>query len=196
MMTKRTAVVALYDSNAEAVTAVKALRNGGVDMKKLSIVGRDYHTDEHVVGYYNAWDRMICWGKAGAFWGGIWGLLFGSAFFSVPGVGPLMTARPLVAWILGTLEGAIVVGGLSALGAGIYSLGIPKNSVLQYDAAMQTGKFVVIAYASQHELTEAQKIMRHFAPEPLRQLQPVRANAAPRQADGHLVGTRVNGATA
>ena len=50
-------------------------------MKKLSIVGRDYHTDEHVVGYYNTGDRMKVWGKAGAFWGGLWGFLFGSAFF-------------------------------------------------------------------------------------------------------------------
>jgi len=39
-------------------------------MKKLSIVGRDYHTDEHVVGYYNTGDRMKVWGKTGAFWGG------------------------------------------------------------------------------------------------------------------------------
>ena len=44
-------------------------------------IGRDYHTDENVIGYYNAGDRMKYWGKLGAFWGGFWGLLFGSAFF-------------------------------------------------------------------------------------------------------------------
>ena len=38
-------------------------------MNQLSIVGRDYHTEEHVVGYYNAGDRMKYWGKLGAFWG-------------------------------------------------------------------------------------------------------------------------------
>ena len=36
-------------------------------MKKLSIVGKDYHTDEHVVGYYNTGDRMMYWGKLGLF---------------------------------------------------------------------------------------------------------------------------------
>ena len=46
-------------------------------MKKLSILGKDYHTEEHVVGYYKAGDRMKAWGKMGAFWGGMWGLLFG-----------------------------------------------------------------------------------------------------------------------
>lgn len=55
-------------------------------MNKLSIVGKDYHPEEHVVGYYNASDRMAVWGKLGAFWGGFWGLLFGSAMFVIPQV--------------------------------------------------------------------------------------------------------------
>jgi hypothetical protein len=106
-------VVAIYKSHTEAETAVKELQKSGFDMKKLSIVGRDYHTDEQVVGYYNTGDRMQHWGKLGAFWGGIWGLLFGSAFFLIPGVGPLLVAGPLVAWIVGGLEGAVILGGLS-----------------------------------------------------------------------------------
>ena len=56
-------------------------------MKKLSIVGKDYHTEENVVGYYTTGDRMKYWGKLGAFWGGFWGMLFGSAFFWLPGIG-------------------------------------------------------------------------------------------------------------
>jgi len=85
-MTKNNSVVAVFKSHTEAETAVKELQQSGFDMKKLSIVGRDYHTDENVVGYYNNGDRMKYWGKLGAFWGGFWGLLFGSAFFFVPGV--------------------------------------------------------------------------------------------------------------
>jgi hypothetical protein len=77
----------------EAEAAVKELQRGGFDMKKLSVVGKDYHTDEQVVGYYNAGDRMKYWGKMGAFWGGFWGLLFGAAFFWVPGVGPFAHRR-------------------------------------------------------------------------------------------------------
>jgi hypothetical protein len=86
--------MAVFKSHVEAETAVKELQKSGFDMKKLSIIGRDYHTDEHVVGYYNAGDRMKYWGKLGAFWGGFWGLLFGSPFFFVPGVGPLLFAGP------------------------------------------------------------------------------------------------------
>jgi hypothetical protein len=73
MMTKNNSVVAVYASHTDAETAIKELQQAGFDMKKLSIVGRDTHTDEHVVGYYNTGDRMKKWGTLGAFWGGIWG---------------------------------------------------------------------------------------------------------------------------
>ena len=42
-------------------------------------------------------------------------MLFGSAFFAIPGIGPVLVAGPVVAWIVGALEGAVVVGGLSAI---------------------------------------------------------------------------------
>lgn len=178
-MTKNNAVVAIYKSHAEAETAVKDLQQSGFDMKKLSIVGRDYHTDEHVVGYYNTGDRMKHWGKTGAFWGGIWGLLFGSAFFLIPGVGPLLIAGPLVGWIVGALEGAVVVGGLSALGAALYSFGVPKDSVLRYETAIKSGKFVVIAHGSDAETVHAREIIGRTNPEALEEHQPSSANPAP-----------------
>jgi len=166
-MTKNNSVVAIFKSHTGAEAAVKEPQQSGFDLKQLSIVGRDYHTDEHVVGYYNAGDRMKYWGKTGAFWGGIWGLLFGSAFFLIPGVGPLLVAGPLVGWIVGGLEGAVVVGGLSAIGAGLYSLGIPKDSILQYETALKSGKFVVIAHGSAEETTHAREIIKRTNPETL-----------------------------
>jgi len=166
-MNKNNSIVAIYPSHTAAEAAVKELQKSGFDMKKLSIVGRDYHTDEHVIGYYNAGDRMKYWGKMGAFWGGIWGMLFGSAFFLIPGIGPLIVAGPLVAWIVGALEGAVVVGGLSAVGAGLYSLGIPKDSILRYERALKTDKFVLIAHGSANETTRAKEILNGTNPEAL-----------------------------
>jgi hypothetical protein len=45
----------------------------------------------------------MAWGKSGAFWGGLWGMLSGSALFVIPGIGPLLAAGPLVAWIVAAL---------------------------------------------------------------------------------------------
>jgi len=174
-------VVATFKSHVEAETAVKELQRSGFNMQQLSIVGRDYHTDEHVIGYYNAGDRMKAWGKTGAFWGGIWGLLFGSAFFLIPGVGPLLVAGPLVGWIVGGLEGAVIVGGLSALGAGLYSLGIPQDSILQYETDLKSGKYIVIAHGSAEETAHAREIISSVHPEALQEHQPVCAGTTDAQ---------------
>jgi uncharacterized membrane protein len=178
-MTKNNAVVAIYKSHTEAEAAVKELQQSGFDMKKLSIVGRDYHTDEKVVGYYNTGDRMKYWGTIGAFWGGIWGLLFGSAFFLIPGVGPLLLAGPLVSYIVGALEGAVIVGGLSALGAGLYGLGIPKDSIMKYETAVKSGKFVVIAHGSAEETAHAREIINGTKPETVEHHQPLHTKQEP-----------------
>lgn len=165
MTTKNNSIVAIYKSHAEAETAVKELQHSGFDMQKLSIIGRDTHTDEHVVGYYNTGDRMKYWGKIGAFWGWIWACLFGSAFFFIPGIGPLLVAGPVVGWIVGALESAIVVGSVSALGAGLVSMGIPKDSILKYEKALKTDQFVLIAHGTLDEVTHAKEILNRTGPE-------------------------------
>jgi hypothetical protein len=171
-------IVAIYPSHTAAEAAVKELQQSGFDMKKLSIVGRDYHTEQHVVGYYNVGDRMKHWGKIGAFWGWIWGCLFGSAFFFIPGIGPLLIAGPLVGWLVGALESAVVVGGLSALGAGLFGLGIPKDSVLKYETALKTDKFLLLAHGSADEIIHAKEVLNGTNPETLDHHQAMRQRVA------------------
>ena len=108
---------------------------------------------------------MKYWGKLGAFWGGIWGLLVGAAFFAVPGIGPVLVAGPLVAWIAGALEGAVVVGGISAIGAGLCSIGIPRDSIVQYDAALAAGKFLLVLHGTSEEVSKAREAIKTTNPE-------------------------------
>jgi len=158
-MINKNSVVALFAQHTQAEKAVQELQQAGFDMKTLSILGKGYHTEEDVVGYYTACDRMQYWGKNGAFWGGIWGMLFGSALFFVPGIGPLVVAGPVVAWIVAGLEGAVVVGGLSAIGAGLYSIGIPKNSILKYESSLKAGSYLLIVHGTADEVTRAKDIL-------------------------------------
>lgn len=163
-MTNENAIVAVYNDHIQAEQAVDQLKRAGFDMTKLSIVGKDYHTEENVVGYYNAGDRMKHWGKMGAFWGGLWGLLFGAAFFFVPGIGPVLVAGPVAAWIVAALEGAAVVGGLSAIGAGLYSIGIPKDSILRYEVALKADKFLLIAHGTMGDVAKAKETIERTSP--------------------------------
>ena len=166
-MPQNNSAIATYATHADAEAAIKELQRSGFEMKKLSVIGQDFHTSEHVVGFYNLDDRMKAWGKIGAFWGGIWGCLFGSALFMFPGLGPLVVAGPLVGWIVGALEGAVTVGGLSIVGAALYNLGIPKDSIVRYEAELKTGKFVLIAHGPLFETNLAREILHRTAPETL-----------------------------
>jgi uncharacterized membrane protein len=153
-------VVAVFAQHSGAENAVKELKDSRFDVKKLSIVGSDYHSNEDVVGFYNIGDRMKYWGKTGAFWGGLWGMLFGAAFLVIPGIGPIIAAGPIVSWIIGALEGAVMVGGVSALGAGLFSLGIPKDSVVKYETSIKAGKFLLIAHGTADEVQQARNVLQ------------------------------------
>lgn len=159
-MSDTNSAVAVFKNHAKAEEAIRELQKNGFDMKKLSIVGKDYHTDEHVVGYYNAGDRMMYWGSAGALWGGFWSLLFGSAFFAIPGIGPILVAGPMAMWIVGALESAIVVGGFSALGAALASIGIPNNSVLQYETEIKNGRLLLVVHGTSEEVARAKSVLQ------------------------------------
>jgi hypothetical protein len=163
-MSDKNSTVAIYETHDQAEQAVKELQKSGFNMKQLSIVGKGYETENHVIGYYNAGDRMKHWGKNGAFWGGIWGLLFGAAFFLIPGVGPVLVAGPLIVAMVGALEGAAVVGGLGAIGGALFSLGVPKNSIVRYESSLKADKFLLVAHGTAAEVAKAQEILKTTDP--------------------------------
>ena len=156
---KTNSVIALYDTHDQAEDAVRDLQEAGVSMQSLSIAARGEQVEEHVVGYYTTGDRMKYWGKMGAFWGGLWGLLFDSALFAIPGIGPVLLAGPIVSWVVAILEGAAIVGGLSAIGAGLVSIGIPNSSVIEYESALKTDKFLLVVHGTPGAVARAKAVI-------------------------------------
>jgi hypothetical protein len=73
-------------------------------------------------------------------------------------------AGPLVAWIVAGLEGAVEVGALGALGAGLFSIGIPKNSIVKYETAIKTDQFVLVAHGTATEAAKAKDIIETTHP--------------------------------
>jgi hypothetical protein len=158
-MEKTDTVIAVFADHPAAETAVKELTAGGFEMKNLSVVGKGYHTEEKIVGFYNIGDRVKFWGTRGAFWGGFWGLFFGGLFMTVPLVGHVIVLGYLATVAISAVESAILVGGLSALGAALYSIGVPKDSVLQYEAALKADSFLVMAHGTAEEMARAKEIL-------------------------------------
>jgi len=154
------AVVAVYDTHTNAERAVKKLADGNIPMKEISIIGKGYHTDEKVVGFYNTGDRMKFWGKYGAFWGALWGILASGLFMTLPVIGAVVVLGSFAAMVLSGIEGAVVVGGLSALGGALFSIGIPKDTVLQYENALKADEFLILVQGSAAEVERARDILK------------------------------------
>jgi hypothetical protein len=152
-------VVAVFDDHQSADAAVKKLTDAGFEMKHLSVVGKGYHTDEKVIGFYNMGDRVKFWGTRGAFWGGLWGLFFGGLFLTIPVLGHVVVLGYLAATMFSAVESAVLTGGVSALGAVLYSIGIPKDSVVQYETAIKADGFLVMAHGSADEMVRAKSIL-------------------------------------
>ena len=178
-MTNNDAIVAVFAGHREAEAAIRKLDESGLDMKHFSIVGKGYHSEEKVVGFYNTGDRVKFWGQNGAMWGGLWSLLFSGIFLTVPVVGPVMVLGHLAGMVFAAIEGAVVIGGLSALGAALFSLGIPKDSVIEYEEALKADGFLVVAHGPVEEMVRAKSVLATMNPTHLNLHEDVKDMPAP-----------------
>jgi hypothetical protein len=148
-------VVAVYPEHRAAEEAMKKLAKAGIDMKTISIIGKNYQTEETPVGYFNAADRAKVFGKLGGFWGGLFGILFGSLFLFIPVFGHIVVLGPLAAVVVNALEGAVLGGGAAAVVGALTAIGIPKNSVVRYETDIKADKFVVMVHGGAEIMEKA-----------------------------------------
>jgi hypothetical protein len=157
-------IIAVYETQIEAEIGLHALQEAGFDLRKVSIIGREHESGEHVIGYYNMAGRMKYWGARGTFWNSLWKLLAGAAYFFVPGIGGVLIAGPLTVWLVAGLKEA-VVDDLSPLGAGLSAISIPRASISHYESAVKTHRLLLIMYGTTQEILKSKDILRDSRPE-------------------------------
>jgi len=147
--------IAVYPTHDQVEAAIRLLNENGIEMKHLSVIGQNYHSEEQPLGFVTAGDRMLSWGTYGAFWGALWGLLIGSAMIFLPGVGYVFFAG----WFASLLGGAIVGGAAGALGGALAGLGVPKDAVVQYETALKAGSFLLLVHGDDAEVQKAKQLL-------------------------------------
>ncbi len=158
------ASVSICNSHQEAEAAIQTLKKFGFDVRKLSLIGKGYHSEEHPVGFYSTGDKIRAWGSTGAFWGSMWGILMAPAVFLLPPLGMVTMAGPIVSVVISALEGAVLVGGLSAVGAALSQMGVPKDQVILYETALKADKYVLMVHGSDDEVARAKSILAGTQP--------------------------------
>ena len=172
-MTFTHTIVAHFPSHAEAERVVLQLQKEGFDMQKLSIIGKDYQTTEHVRGFLTWKDTAKAGAAGGGYWGsfvgGLFGILAGAGVLFIPGMAPIVIAGPIAGVLAGWLEGTLVGGaGAAAVGglAGALSgLGIPKNEVVKYETKIQAGEFVILVTGSDEDVRQAKRMLDRISHE-------------------------------
>ena len=152
--------VFVFKNHFDAENAIRLLNNSSFNMKHLSVIGKGYHTEEHPIGFYTKGDRIIGWGKFGAFWGAIWGLIFAPAVFLIPGFGVMALAGPVVTALVSALESAVIAGSLTALGSAMLELGVQKDQVIKYEVAIKADQFLLLVHGSNDEIEHAHSVLK------------------------------------
>jgi hypothetical protein len=163
------ATLTVFKSEVDAETAVRKLAQDGYDLGKVSMVGRGVdsavpvgvHVDENVAGSSSA--------TIGVSWDGIRAMLVGSGSFLVPSIGSLIVAGPLLRLIVRSMGTVVGPDKLRAMAAAMNELGIPKSSILRCQAALKSGKVVVIAEGSAMAMILAREVFRRTPVEVIEQ---------------------------
>lgn len=156
-------IIAFFETHAQSEQAVAKLEENGFDMKSISIIAMNLVAVESVKGYYTVADYMKKWALIGAFYGGLWGLLFGATTYSIPFFGPILISGPLTT-ITVALACAVALGIVSALGAALYNIRLSAKHKLKYETEIKAGKYMLLTQGDSKMIDQAREILEFHIP--------------------------------
>lgn len=163
---KNRVLVAEYADEKKAEAVVKRLIDMDYQMDLISILGKVRAVGDDPLGIYHmgVGERMQAWGKQGAFWGGLWGLLAGAAgLFMIPGVGSVAAAGYIVEAMIG--GAAVGIGGmagaaaLSQLAVAFHRAGIPEEKIQALHKAIEEGHYLLMLRGAESEIGQWKEVL-------------------------------------
>ena len=137
-------------------------------MDRLSILGRASDSGDDPLGVYyrSPSDRMVGWGRMGALWGGLLGMLSGAmGLFLIPGLAPLIAAGPIAEALIGAGIGGTAMAGagaISHLGIAVHRMGVPRSEIDNFHERLKNGEYMLMLVVDNSEIEGLRKqITRH-----------------------------------
>jgi hypothetical protein len=149
------AVIAVFDDLETVQRAISKLADEGFPIDRISIVGKDLQSELRVNGFVTMGDIARPSAATGAWVGGLFGLLSGTALLFVPGAGPLIVLGPLASGAVGAAQGALLGGAVGAV------LGhfVAKEKLPKYERLVATGNYLVVIHGMQDDVERARRIL-------------------------------------
>jgi hypothetical protein len=153
------AALTVFDTPLEIAAAIKQVQISGCSTGGLSVVWRDQASPSGISGYYRGKDKMQYWGDFETLWNEIFTILSGWAFFTIPDIGRILVVGPLADWIATALANSAIFGSMSAIGMGLYSVGISRYSIRFCEEALKDGKCILLLNGPAQEVKKARQII-------------------------------------
>jgi hypothetical protein len=148
-------VVAAYDTVDAATRAIEQLVKAGFPPNRVSVIGQGLQSEVQLNGFVTTGDIAKTGAAAGAWVGGLFGLLSGVAALFIPGVGPVLAIGPLASTVVGAAEGAVGAGVLSTI-VGYF---VSKKHIPKYTEYLRAGKSLVVVHGSPDDVQRAKQIL-------------------------------------
>ncbi|HHU76098.1 MAG TPA: hypothetical protein GXZ24_04285 [Firmicutes bacterium] len=159
------AVVGVFRSEERAREAINELKRQGFDEREISLIARDHRQEGGgkdtggdgdqglTMGEQNVGDGALTGGAIG----GIAGLLAGAGALLIPGVGPIVAAGPLAAFLTGIVGGGLV--------GSLVDFGIPEESGRHLEERVKQGDILVTLKANEDETSKVSSVLKRFGAE-------------------------------
>jgi len=152
---KNTAVFGIYPDRVAAEEAVSNLRSAGFRSTDISVLlpenpgTKDFAHEKHT----KAPEGAATGGFAGGLAGGVLGWLTGIGALTIPGLGPLIAAGPIVA----ALAGAGAFGALGGIMGAMAGIGIPEYEARRYEGRIREGGVLLSVHCDTREWVKRAK---------------------------------------
>jgi hypothetical protein len=155
------AVIGIVNSLAATETIVDRLRVAGFTGDNISVLmpdksGTKDFAHEHAT---KAPEGTTAGVGIGGLAGGTVGYLAGIGALTIPGIGPLVAAGPIMA----ALSGAAVGGAVGGITGALIGMGIPEFEAKQYAGKVKEGKILVSVHTTNRDQVQTAKAVLNEA---------------------------------
>jgi len=158
-MTK--AVIGVFRNEERAKEAISELKNQGFDEREISLIAqekKEREEDDERRGNLTMERQNLGEGvMTGGALGGIAGLLAGAGALLIPGIGPIIAAGPLAAFLTGVVGGGLV--------GGLVDYGIPEERGRYFEERVKRGDILVTVKAEEDEVSQITSVLKRFGGE-------------------------------
>ena len=157
------AVIGVFRSEDRAKEAINELRSEGFDEREISMIVRDDEGGEGGEGGdkgegFSMERQDLSEGViSGGALGGVAGILAGAGALLIPGVGPIVAAGPLAAFLTGVVGGGIV--------GGLVDYGIPEERGRHFESRVRQGDILVTLKVEEEKADEVTNLLERYGAE-------------------------------